>query len=92
MPAVIIAFSFKTPKSMNFNRNPNSNARRKVDGRVEAQLIRITCGPAPEGRARWTMRLLAKQVSLELKEARNTLYPETRELAEYSGNQTECHD
>lgn len=50
------------------NRNPNSNARRKVDGRVEAELIRIACGPAPEGRARWTLRLLARQVSLELDE------------------------
>jgi len=50
------------------NRNPNSNARRKVDGRVEAELIRIACGPAPEGRARWTLRLLEKQVRLELDE------------------------
>ena len=50
------------------NRNPNSNARRKVDGRMEAELIRIACGPAPEGRARWTLRLLAKQVSLEFDE------------------------
>ena len=50
------------------NRNPNSNARRKVDGRVEEELIRIACGPAPKGRARWTLRLLAKQVSLELDE------------------------
>lgn len=50
------------------NRNPNSNARRRLDGRAEAELIRIACGPAPEGRARWTLRLLAKQVSLELDE------------------------
>lgn len=50
------------------NRNPNSNARRKVDGRIEAELIRIACGPAPEGRARWTLRLLEKQIRLELDE------------------------
>ncbi len=50
------------------NRNPNSNARRKVDGRVEAELIRIACGPALEGRTRWTLRLLEKQVRLELDE------------------------
>jgi transposase len=49
-------------------RNPHSNARRKVDGRVEAELIRIACGPAPEGRSRWTLRLLEKQVRLELEE------------------------
>lgn len=50
------------------NRNPNSNARRKVDGRTEAEIIRIACGPAPEGRCRWTLRLLEKQVLLELDE------------------------
>lgn len=49
-------------------RNPRSNARRKVDGRVEAELIRIACGPAPAGRSRWTLRLLEKQVKLELDE------------------------
>lgn len=31
-------------------RNVNSDqARRKVDGRTEARLIEIACGPAPEG-------------------------------------------
>lgn len=32
---------------------------RKLDGRGEAQLIAVACGEAPEGRARWTMKLLA---------------------------------
>jgi transposase len=36
--------------------------RRKVDGRVEAQLIAIACGPAPQGQRRWTMQLLADRV------------------------------
>lgn len=49
-------------------RNPNSNARRKADGRAEAEIIRIACGPAPEGRCRWTLRLLEKQIRLELDE------------------------
>ncbi len=31
----------------------------KLDGAKEARLIAIACGPAPEGRARWTLRLLA---------------------------------
>jgi hypothetical protein len=34
----------------------------KVDGHVEAQLIAICCGPAPEGRARWTLKLLAAEL------------------------------
>jgi len=34
----------------------------KLDGRAEAKLIAVSCGPAPEGRARWTLRLLADKV------------------------------
>jgi transposase len=50
------------------SRRPMSSKRpRKLDGAQEARLIAITCGPAPEGRARWTLRLLAdKLVELEV--------------------------
>jgi transposase len=34
----------------------------KIDGRVEAHLIAICTGPPPEGRARWTMELLAGEL------------------------------
>lgn len=35
---------------LTLKRNTNSdNTRRKVDGRAEAQLISLTCGPVPEG-------------------------------------------
>lgn len=33
--------------------------RRRLDGAGEARLIAIACGEPPEGRARWTLRLLA---------------------------------
>ena len=56
------------PAIIKINRNPRQNAKRKIDGRLEAELIRIACGPAPEGRTRWTLRLLEKQVRLELDE------------------------
>jgi transposase len=36
--------------------------RRKVDGRVEAHLIALACGSAPQGHRRWTMQLLADRV------------------------------
>jgi transposase len=40
---------------------------RKLDGAQEARLVAIACSPAPEGRAAWTLRLLAdKLVELEL--------------------------
>ncbi len=35
----------------------------KIDGRVEAHLVALCCGPAPEGRARWTLQLLADELS-----------------------------
>ena len=39
---------------------PSSYAQpRKLDGHLEAQLITLACSEAPEGRARWTLRLLA---------------------------------
>jgi transposase len=40
---------------------------RKLDGDGEARLVAVACGPAPKGRARWTLRLLAdKLVELEV--------------------------
>jgi len=48
-------------------RNPNSdNARRKLDGRAEAKLIEIACGPAPDGYDRWTLRLLEEKAKVVL--------------------------
>jgi transposase len=46
------------------NRKPRetpANAPR-IDGRTEAHLIAICCGPAPEGRVRWTLTLLADEL------------------------------
>ena len=34
----------------------------KIDGHVEAHLIAICCGPAPDGRVRWTLKLLANEL------------------------------
>jgi transposase len=50
------------------SRRPMSSKRpTKLDGAQEARLIAISCGPAPEGRSRWTLRLLAdKLVELEV--------------------------
>ncbi len=38
----------------------------KIDGEMEAHLVALTCSEAPEGQARWTLRLLADQM-VELK-------------------------
>jgi transposase len=36
--------------------------KRTFDGAFEARLTALACSPAPAGRARWTVRLLAEQV------------------------------
>ena len=51
-------------------RAPRRVYARKIDGEAEARLIALTCGEPPEGRARWTLRLLAERlVALEAVEA-----------------------
>lgn len=35
----------------------------KIDGRVEAHLVATCCSPPPEGRARWTLHLLAEELT-----------------------------
>lgn len=43
---------------------------RRLDGKAEAHLVALACGAPPEGRARWTLRLLAdRMVALEYVEA-----------------------
>ena len=47
--------------SLNKKSSPRPNAR-VFDGEREARLIALACGPAPEGRARWTLKLLASHM------------------------------
>ena len=50
-----------------YNRSINSdNARRVLDGRAEARIIEIACGPVPEGHSRWTIRLLEEKSKVVL--------------------------
>jgi poly-gamma-glutamate capsule biosynthesis protein CapA/YwtB (metallophosphatase superfamily) len=42
--------------------NPNSARPRIFDGAAEAKLIALACSSAPEGFARWTLRLLEEKV------------------------------
>ena len=48
-------------------KRPAGRQYRKLDGRQEARLVALACSPAPDGRARWTLKLLAdKLVELEV--------------------------
>ncbi|HXZ14540.1 MAG TPA: IS630 family transposase, partial [Roseiarcus sp.] len=42
--------------------NPKSARPRIFDGAAEAKPIALACSPAPEGFARWTLRLLEEKV------------------------------
>jgi hypothetical protein len=49
---------------------PDRIYERSLDGRAEARLIALACSEAPEGRDRWSMRLLAdKAVELSIVES-----------------------
>lgn len=51
-------------------KKPTGRQYRKLDGKQEAKLVAIACSPAPEGRSRWTMKLMAdKLVELEVVES-----------------------
>lgn len=45
-----------------FRRKPRRNYQRKLDGEAEAHLIALACSQPPEGRVRWTLRLLADKM------------------------------
>lgn len=51
-------------------RKPRRQYSRKLDGDGEAHMIALACSQAPEGRSRWTLRLLAdRMVALEYVDA-----------------------
>ena len=43
-------------------KKPDREYERRLDGQGEARLIALTCSPAPEGRERWTLELLAERM------------------------------
>ena len=43
-------------------KKPDREYERIVDGEAEAHLIAIACSEAPEGRVRWTLRLLQSEM------------------------------
>jgi len=45
-------------------RRPRVTQPHKLDGAQEAHLLALTCAAAPDGHARWTLRLLAARFAL----------------------------
>ena len=51
----------------------------KFDGEKEAKLIALACGKAPQGRERWSLRLLANQ-AVELRIVESTSHETVRQV------------
>lgn len=49
-------------EAVTHHRKVGRPSRRRLDGAQEARLLALACSPAPEGHARWTLRLLADQM------------------------------
>jgi len=45
-----------------FRKKPDREYTRKLDGEAEAHLIALACSKPPEGKVRWTLRLLANKM------------------------------
>ena len=65
---------------------------RKLDGAQEAHLVALACSKPPEGRGRWTLRLLARRMvelayvdSLSYETVRQTLNKERARAASEGG-------
>ncbi len=53
-----------------YRKAPERQYRRRLDGQQEAYLAALACSAPPQGRKRWTLRLLADRlVELELVES-----------------------
>lgn len=43
-------------------KKPDRDYERAIDGEAEAQLVRLACSKPPQGRGRWSLRLLADRM------------------------------
>ena len=52
-------------ETLKLKRSVNSdNAKRKVDGRTEARIVQMACGPVPKGHGRCTIQLLEEELKV----------------------------
>jgi transposase len=63
---------------------PDREYRRKLDGEQEARLVALTCSTPPEGRTRWTLRLLAERL-VELEVVDTLSYETVRQALKQTG-------
>lgn len=60
------AFVYRGLSGTIYRKKPTGPRFRKLDGQLQAHLVALVCSPPPEGRARWSVRLLSDEfVKLE---------------------------
>ena len=64
---------------------PDRAYRRKLDGQQEAHLVALACSAPPEGRKRWTLRLLAQRL-VELQVVESVSYETVRQVLKQTGS------
>lgn len=58
-------------------RRPPGPRLHKIDGAIEAHLIALVCSPPPDGRARWSLRLVSERL-VELVDLESVSYETVR--------------
>jgi hypothetical protein len=64
---------------------PARTYHRRLDGAQEAHLVALACSPPPEGRKRWTLRLLAERM-VELEVVETVSYETVRQALQQTGS------
>jgi Homeodomain-like domain len=64
---------------------PAREYHRRLDGQQEARLVALACSPPPEGRKRWTLRLLADRL-VELEVIESVSYETVRQTLKQTGS------
>jgi Homeodomain-like domain len=66
-------------------RKPPARSYRRLDGEQEARLVALACSAPPEGRKRWTLRLLADRL-VELEVVESVSYETVRQALKQTGS------
>ena len=67
-----------------YRKAPEREYRRTLDGEQEARLVALACSTPPEGRTRWTLRLLADRL-VELQVVDRVSYETVRQALKQTG-------
>jgi hypothetical protein len=68
-----------------YRKPPARSYRRRLDGEQEAHLVALACSAPPEGRKRWTLRLLADRL-VELEVVESVSYETVRQALKQTGS------